>query len=276
MIFISHQHNDKEIVSPIAYALEQNFGEENVFYDDWSIKPGENIIERMSEGLENSRYFFFFITENSLKSQMVSLEWTSALKARSENMQFIPIRAENVNVPFIISALNYLDMSTNGIEVTLQQMREIINPDIAKYTKNVPTFNNVSGYVYQENYDSFHYVIRAKRFFEPSGFLVACTTLTDKQASFTANVNMYATGYNPNSITIAGEVMNTFVIDFSGGLKAGFNVELVFKILNNVGEQGTKKNDNIYLLHRKSEELFQSIELIPVVAKEQIPWLPLK
>ena len=57
MIFISHQHNDKEIVSPIAYALEQNFGEENVFYDDWSIKPGENIIERMSEGLENSRYF---------------------------------------------------------------------------------------------------------------------------------------------------------------------------------------------------------------------------
>lgn len=273
MIFISHQHYDKEIVSPIAYALEQHFGKENIFYDDWSIKPGENIIERMNEGLEKARYFFFFITANSLKSKMVSLEWTSALKARSENIQFIPIRAENVDVPLIISALSYLDMSTNGIDVTLQQMREIINPDLAQYAKNVPTFNNVSGYVYQENYDSFQYIIRAKRFFEPSGFLVACTKLSDKQATFIANANIYGTGYHPNSMRVLGEVMNTFVIDFSGGLKAGFNVELTFKILSDTDEHGVKMNSKVYLFHKKSEHFFQSIELTPVLSKEYIPWL---
>ncbi|WP_215148907.1 toll/interleukin-1 receptor domain-containing protein [Exiguobacterium sp. s91] len=270
MIFISHQHNDKEIVSPIAYALEQSFGEENVFYDDWSIKPGENIIERMNEGLEQARYFFFFITENSLRSQMVSLEWTSAIKARSENMKFIPIRAENVNVPFVISALNYLDMSTNGIDVTLQQIREIVNPDIVKHARNVPTFNNVSGYVYQENYDSFHYVIRAKRFFEPSGSLVACTTLTEEQAIFSADVNTYGYGYHPNSMTVSGQVMNAFVVDLQGGLKAGFNINLSFKILN---EEGNSNSDNVYLFHQKTQDDFQLVELTPVLQKQQIPWL---
>lgn len=272
MIFISHQHKDKEIVSPIAYALEQSFGEENVFYDDWSIKPGENIIERMSEGLEASSYFFFFITENSLRSQMVSLEWTSALKARSENMKFIPIRAGNVDVPYVISALNYLDMSTNGIEVTLQQIHGIINPEIAKHAKSVPTFNNISGYVYQENNNSFHYVIRAKRFFEPSGLIVACTTLTKEQAGFSADSPMYSSGYHPNSVTVAGIKMNAFVIDFSGGLKTGFNIKLAFSIYND-DKQGHRTNNNIYLYHLKSEDVLQPIELTPVLQKEQIPWL---
>ena len=84
MIFISHQHSDKDFVGDIAQTLKDTFGEEKVFFDDWSIKPGENIVTKMDSGLKNCKYFLFFITHNSLKSEMVNLEWTSALMARSE------------------------------------------------------------------------------------------------------------------------------------------------------------------------------------------------
>lgn len=240
-----------------------------MFYDDWSIRPGENIIERMSEGIENTRFFFFFITENSLKSKMVALEWTNALKARSKDMEFIPIRAEQVNVPAIISALSYLDMSTNGIEVTLQQIREIISPEIEKYRKSVPTFHNIQGYVFHENYDSFRYIIRAKRFFEPSGRIIAACNLTNSQAKFIAKANMYEHGFNENAVTVNGEVLNAFVINFTGGIKTGFNIDLTFKF----EEKANGQNSNVYLFHQKNENKLEQISLTPVLSIDQVPWL---
>lgn len=75
MIFLSHNYKDKDVVGPIAIRLANKYGKENVFYDSWSIKPGDGIIEQMNNGLEKCKYFFFFISENSLKSGMVSLEW---------------------------------------------------------------------------------------------------------------------------------------------------------------------------------------------------------
>ena len=131
MIFLSHQHQDKEFVQDIAQTLKDAFGEEKVFYDSWSIKPGENIVEQMNEGLENCKYFFFFITSNSLQSEMVKLEWTSTLMQRSRrDIQFIPVRAENVDVPMVISSLKYLDLANQGLEVTKTQMMEIITGDV--------------------------------------------------------------------------------------------------------------------------------------------------
>ena len=40
MIFLSHNSKDKHIVEPIAIKLRDEFGQDNVFYDSWSIQPG--------------------------------------------------------------------------------------------------------------------------------------------------------------------------------------------------------------------------------------------
>lgn len=79
MIFISHNHADKPFVEHIAVKLAGAFGQDNVFYDSWSIQPGDGIIDRMSEALGKCTHFFFFVTANSLKSKMVSLEWQNAV-----------------------------------------------------------------------------------------------------------------------------------------------------------------------------------------------------
>ena len=52
MIFLSHNYKDKDVVGPIAVSLANRYGKENVFYDSWSIKPGDGIINEMNNGLE--------------------------------------------------------------------------------------------------------------------------------------------------------------------------------------------------------------------------------
>jgi hypothetical protein len=59
MIFISHNHKDKTIVEPIAIKISEIFGREKVFYDSWSMQPGDGIVDKMNEGLEKTKFFFF-------------------------------------------------------------------------------------------------------------------------------------------------------------------------------------------------------------------------
>ena len=66
MIFISHNHKDKPLVDMIARQLEISFGRDNIFYDSWSIQPGDSIIGKMNEGLQQTSIFFYFLSQNSL------------------------------------------------------------------------------------------------------------------------------------------------------------------------------------------------------------------
>ena len=50
MIFISYNHLDEVIVDTIVRRLEIEFGRRNIFYDKWSICPGDSIIGKMNEG----------------------------------------------------------------------------------------------------------------------------------------------------------------------------------------------------------------------------------
>ena len=58
-------------MEPIALRLRDIFGQENVFYDSWSIQPGDGIIDKMNDGLTQCKLFFFFVSNNSLNSEMV-------------------------------------------------------------------------------------------------------------------------------------------------------------------------------------------------------------
>ncbi|WP_353738844.1 toll/interleukin-1 receptor domain-containing protein [Collinsella ihumii] len=59
-------------MEPAALALSRAFGRDNVFYDSWSIQPGDGIIDKMNSGLEDCDCFFLFVSERSLTSEMVN------------------------------------------------------------------------------------------------------------------------------------------------------------------------------------------------------------
>ena len=111
MIFLSHNKQDKIIVRQIAETFEKVFGREKVFYDEWSIQPGDSITGKMNEGLEQCNYFFFFVSRNSLNSKMVEIEWQSALmKKAQKNITFIPVKLDDAIMPAIIASTLYLSL----------------------------------------------------------------------------------------------------------------------------------------------------------------------
>ena len=127
MIFLSHNSKDKIIVEPIAIKLREVFGQDNVFYDSWSIQPGDGIIDKMNEGLANCSLFYFFVSKNSLESFMVKLEWQNAVMRMSNGKaKLIPVRIDDCLLPPILSQSLYIDLYTNGFDVALRQFYIIL------------------------------------------------------------------------------------------------------------------------------------------------------
>ena len=137
MIFLSHNYKDKDIVEPIAVRLKEIYGEDNVFYDSWSIKPGESIIGKMNDGLTKCKWFFYFISNNSLNSSMVDLEWQTALyKSAKDGLRFIPIKIDECYPPQILLNTLYLDMYVDGFENTIRNLFDLVNGNNSKSYKS--------------------------------------------------------------------------------------------------------------------------------------------
>ena len=127
MIFLSHNYRDKPIVEPIAIKLSTVYGINNVFYDSWSMQPGEGVIDKMNEGLENCKFFFFFVSKNSLDSNMVKLEWQNALyKATQNKAKLIPVKLDDCLMPAILMQTLYIDIYGKGFEFGLRQIIDVI------------------------------------------------------------------------------------------------------------------------------------------------------
>lgn len=128
MIFISHNHNDKDVVKPIANNLARVFSMEEIFFDDWSIRPGDGIIDKMNQGLGATTHFFFFVSKNSLQSKMVDLEWQNALlKSTKGELKFIPVKLDDCMMPQILLQTLYIDLFGKGFEVALRQIIDVVN-----------------------------------------------------------------------------------------------------------------------------------------------------
>ena len=129
-IFISYNHKDSLIIDNILQKLELEFGRNNIFYDKWSIQPGDSIIGKMNDGLSNFSVFFFFVSNNSLQSKMVSLEWQTALnQAVNKNLKFVAVKIDDCSVPTIISDLQYIDFYGEGFDDTVIKMKKVIKSE---------------------------------------------------------------------------------------------------------------------------------------------------
>lgn len=129
-IFISYNHKDGLIIDNVLQKLELEFGRNNIFYDKWSIQPGDSIIGKMNDGLSDFSVFFFFVSKNSLQSKMVSLEWQTALnRAINKDLKFIAVKIDDCCIPTIISNLQYIDFYGEGFDDTVTKMKSVIKSE---------------------------------------------------------------------------------------------------------------------------------------------------
>lgn len=166
MIFLSHNSKDKPIVEPIAVKLAEVFGQDNVFYDSWSIQPGDGIIDKMDEGLSKCKFFFYFVSANSLTSSMVKLEWQNALvRSAQKQIRFIPVRLDKSSLSAIMLQTLYIDLFSNGIDVAVRQMFDVIN-GVNTFQAGIVSFNNVIAYKYKDG-NKLIIECRALHYLEP-------------------------------------------------------------------------------------------------------------
>jgi len=218
VIFISHNHRDKEIVEPIALRLADVFGRDRVFYDSWSIQPGEGIIDRMSEGILDADVFFFFVSGNSLESRLVSLEWQNGLmKATKGRCRFVPIRMDRSEFPPILEQTLYIDLFSIGLDAAIGQMVDVVRGQSSFRPAHL-RFSNLGYTVSGDPQDEIIISIEASHFLEPiSHFLILVSNTNGELAFSLPDEGPFRSGFNEGVSLSDGRTANGhFVAPFRG------------------------------------------------------------
>lgn len=222
MIFLSHNHKDKVIVEQIALRLRGIFGQDNVFYDSWSVQPGDGIVDKMNEGLANCELFLFFVSKNSLQSNMVKLEWQNAvMKASSGHTKIIPVKLDDCLMPPILMQSLYIDLFGQGLEVALRQIVDVVSGRNT-FAPGPQQFSNLRAYTYKEN-DSTFVECHAEHYLEPISHFLLLVSNDEEEVKFTyKSGTMCQTGFNKDIKLNNGQVFNGQFMAVEKGTVPGF------------------------------------------------------
>ncbi|GAA5076816.1 toll/interleukin-1 receptor domain-containing protein [Roseibacterium beibuensis] len=217
-IFLSHNHNDKPIVEPIALRLAEIFGQRNVFYDSWSIQPGDGIIDAMNKGLSAPDLVFYFVSEHSLKSKMVELEWQNALfKASQGKCKVIPVRIDDSSMPAVLTQNLYIDLFSNGLEAAILQIVNVAQGN-SSFTPQHLGFSNISYEIIKISSNETDIFVRASHYLEPHPHFVILTKDTEQEISASLpDLGMARQGFNKDIKLNDGMTYNGIFIASIGG-----------------------------------------------------------
>lgn len=120
-VFLSHSSLDKDKV--ISFALDLNEKGITTWVDAFDILPGESIVSKINEGLENCEFILLFLSKNSIKSNWVMKEWETILwdEINYNKVKIIPIKLEDCEIPKILQTKKYIDFS-NDYNIGINQL----------------------------------------------------------------------------------------------------------------------------------------------------------
>ena len=231
LIFLSHNHKDKGLVEQIAIRLKESFGQESVFYDSWSIQPGDGIIEKMNDALGKCRLFLFFVSKNSLQSNLVKLEWQNAvMKSASGQCKIVPVRLDDCLMPSILLQSLYIDLFGQGIEVALRQIVDI-SSGANTFMPSVQNFSNVRAQM-ERGEKKLIVRIEAMYYMEPISHYMFLTKNDQEDFKFTyKSGSMCNQGFHKDVKLNTGELFNAQVFSVEKSTVPGFPLIVEFEEL---------------------------------------------
>lgn len=260
-IFISHNSKDKPQVEIFALAFKHAYGMGNVFYDSWSIQPGDGIIDKMNSGLSTCDFFIFFISNNSLTSKMVSLEWKNALMIESQDrMRFIPVKLDDCEVPALLSQKLYVDVPTLGKEKAIRQLLDVVQGrNTYREPEGSHMFNNLKAYARtaKENY-RVDFEIRAIA--QPELISRYCIVLKNSNAKVWCTSDQLQESGKGTIQADDGTPRYLYQITVSRATVPGFPMRIAITDNEAISIEG--------VFHAISEEDFEKVPIITVLSKE--------
>ncbi|CAN7211161.1 toll/interleukin-1 receptor domain-containing protein [Pararhizobium sp. LjRoot235] len=170
----------------MALKLASIFGQDQVFYDSWSIRPGDGIIDRMDKGLEAPEFVFFFVSKNSLASGMVRLEWQNALYSASKGKtRIIPVRVDGSEMPAVLKQTLFIDMHTVGLDAAIAQIVSVTQGNVS-YTPQHRGFSNLTYSTAVAADGAVDITIRASHLLEPNPRFALVVTNVESEIGWTA------------------------------------------------------------------------------------------
>lgn len=111
-IFLCHSHEDNKFVRKLAADLKKNGVK--IWIDEAEILLGDNVIEKIGEGIKSSDYLGVVLSEVSVKSKWVQKELSTALTTEIKNkeVKVLPLligEIENSSIPTELIDKSYAD-----------------------------------------------------------------------------------------------------------------------------------------------------------------------
>lgn len=256
MIFISHNSKDKPVVEQVALRLANIYGSGNVFYDSWSIQPGDGIIDKMEEGLSKCKFFFFFVSANSLNSKMVKLEWQNMLmrKANNPSIKFIPVRLDQSTMPVLLMQTLYIDLFNNGSEVAIRQMVDVINGQNTFTQKS--TFSNLKAFKTRSG-NKIIIECKAEFYLEPISSFLFCTQHDIQDINYNIVGEVISMSNSSTGVKLSnGYQTNCLSLSVSKGTLPGFPFTVEFT------SKSSSEFDIEFVMHEVKRGEYQGIPLI--------------
>ena len=115
-IFLCHSSADREFVRRLANDLD--LFKVFAWLDDWELEPGDSLLGRIGEALEESAYVAVILSDASARSNWCRKELHQALskELRSGRKVVIPVLLTRTSIPPFLEEKVFLDFSTNYFE----------------------------------------------------------------------------------------------------------------------------------------------------------------
>jgi hypothetical protein len=123
-LFISYNNNDRKFVERLANDLKGSGIK--VWWDQWEIKVGDSIIQKVSDGINQSAYLAAVLSPHSVKSDWVQRELGSALMKQlsaERGIKVLPLLISDCEIPILIREIKWADFRNdyeNGLNDLLQ------------------------------------------------------------------------------------------------------------------------------------------------------------
>jgi hypothetical protein len=159
-VFISHSSMDHDFVLRLANRLKSDLI--NVWIDDWELKVGDAIVQKISVGLERCDFLIIVFSENSIKSEWVLRELNSTLMRQltGREVTILPIllEIEPEMLPPLFSDIYAARFSTDSLVES--EYQKLIKP-IKERTKS----NALSRYqdAYFDNIEHIDIIVNKKQ-----------------------------------------------------------------------------------------------------------------
>ena len=122
-VFISYTNSDYLIVHQLANDLKKRGI--IVWLDEWEIKVGDEIRQKIEHGIQTYDYFIIILSKKSVNSTWVAKELNAAYmkEIKANRIVILPVLLEECEIPILISGKKYADFEKsykNGLTELLQ------------------------------------------------------------------------------------------------------------------------------------------------------------